>query len=1678
MKKLKSIFLCLLCAFFMAMTNVARAVACTSFEIDTGSGCVDSKFTITTTSLSANRAFKFVLSATGTFYVDWGDGTVDTITRNDTTPTEYSHTFTVAGVKTIRFGGVATGYNTTTYQNDKDPSGAAIRFSAVPTKNNPISTNTGGTPTWIASLSGSIGSVFPTLGNASGQIPTFFELCHGCTNLTTISGDLFTGVTGATKNMFRSVFDKCSSLTNIPDGLFGDSSGSAVSMFRSAFYECASLRNIPEDLFANINGGADSMFKYTFYRAGTTSPGLLDQFIPPHLFDGAHGQSPNEFMMNIFNESGLLTSCPSGTTQYITGYESLWGGKVACVRDECQGATYEDNNVCVDCPAGYDYNTTAGKTSIDECTIHCSAGTWTGEYMQLEYLEGTGTQYINTGHVVSSTSLSADFEISSGVNVSGDIGHFAGNQDALNGHASNFKGSVFGLWVQDGSNGTKITTGGVFNANVRKRIHYDFNGNKRTLTVDNSSNANKTFSGSIISNNPYRLFSNGCAGGCNDKMLVGRMHWFKLYEQSNLVLDMIPVRRLSDNALGMYDRVSGTLFTNSGTGDFVAGPNVSVIGGSVCEDVGHGFYSDDTVTAFGYVSQRDACPSGFSTFSANATDISECEDSSGHIVCPAGTYIPAESSSCVTCPGGSWCPGGILQTNAQTDQGISSCATAIGANWSSEQGSDSQTDCYYLITLDKNGYTGVINANAGIGCTVVSTANGTTNATLKLFYNTGCTLPAINLTKVGFSDATSWSDDNLINSNVVTTISPQTSTPTTTRYYAQKLCPENKFASQAGTACSACGANSSTPNRNAAYACTCDTGYSADGTVNGATTSINGCLEKSLTCQSNEFKYIDANSNEACIENKFQITTTNDTDEFVFNMSAKGTFYIDWGDGTVELIDRSNTTTMTEYSHNYASADEYIIKFGGVATEYIRGDSNGYYNNVSCIYFGEPVAGDPANVGRNNTNDKLAEISGSLGALFPTLGTGYANQPRFTSTFRNCTNLQGIPATLFNGITGTATTNMFTRTFYGCSGLRGTNIDDPANPGMKYAIPPNLFSGLSSAPNGGTFYMTFYGCSGLNGTIPGSLFNISSITPTQSVFHSTFAGCSSLTGPIPSNLFANVSGKAGNYAFYYAFQNCSSLSGTNIDDSNNTGMKYAIPPTLFSGITNLAVATFQGTFYNCSGLTGSIPGNLFSGIYGKPVSNMFQTTFYGCSGLTGSIPGALFSGISGAPASNMFYQTFRGCSGLTGPIPGNLFSGISGTPATSMFQGTFYGCSGLTATDTDDPNNPGMKYAIPPTLFSGISGAPATNMFETTFYDCNGLTGAIPGSLFQGVSGEPRGAMFSQTFRGCTNLTRLPQGLFSGISGAPAGNMFNSTFNDCRSLTGTISDDFFGNIIGVPASSMFYYTFNGCRNLTGPIPEKLFSGIYGKAINRAFGGTFNGCTNLGKDTIGGTSTYYIPPELFAGIDKDSTATEFMNVIFSGTGLLTTCPAGTSQYITGFESYFSGKKSCTQCSVNYPNYDTTNDQCYAQITYIDSDNNTLLKTEDVYYDANYPNGYTLPSYSPTKPDTVLDNWENGAGTVIGANDVLTGNQVLYSDWAFNCDSGRHFHIANEQVCVAESKRTEHALAIQVDPEHTYYIHATPNSEHDYTINSSSIHKLKADYNGTIYNLHDASVYFSE
>ena len=58
----------------------------------------------------------------------------------------------------------------------------------------------------------------------------------------------------------------------------------------------------------------------------------------------------------------------------------------------------------------------------------------------------------------------------------------------------------------------------------------------------------------------------------NPGLITANRWWCK--KASVMIADYIPVKRNSDNVLGMYDTVSGTFFTNQGTGSFVAGPEV------------------------------------------------------------------------------------------------------------------------------------------------------------------------------------------------------------------------------------------------------------------------------------------------------------------------------------------------------------------------------------------------------------------------------------------------------------------------------------------------------------------------------------------------------------------------------------------------------------------------------------------------------------------------------------------------------------------------------------------------------------------------------------------------------------------------------------------------------------------------------------------------------------------------------------------------------------------------------------------------------------------------------------------------------------------------------------------------------------------------------------------------
>ena len=164
---LKRIVLGLFACLF-GVVAVNAAVACTENEIDVtgnGSQCEPVKFTLTTTELAANGSFNIWMSAKGTFYIDCGDGGTlsgagtsgKTLTKTTNLVSEVSCKWSSAGAHTIRFGGVATGY-------------ASVGLDASST-NSAIQFGTSSNQQKIASVSGSLGEMFPQLGSASNQVP-------------------------------------------------------------------------------------------------------------------------------------------------------------------------------------------------------------------------------------------------------------------------------------------------------------------------------------------------------------------------------------------------------------------------------------------------------------------------------------------------------------------------------------------------------------------------------------------------------------------------------------------------------------------------------------------------------------------------------------------------------------------------------------------------------------------------------------------------------------------------------------------------------------------------------------------------------------------------------------------------------------------------------------------------------------------------------------------------------------------------------------------------------------------------------------------------------------------------------------------------------------------------------------------------------------------------------------------------------------------------------------------------------------------------------------------------------------------------------------------------------------------------------------------------------------------
>ena len=191
---------------------------------------------------------------------------------------------------------------------------------------------------------------------------------------------------------------------------------------------------------------------------------------------------------------------------------------------------------------------------------------------EIEYLESTGTQYVDTGIVPAPTTrLDLDFmPENNGVRVFGS--------DDLRG------GVVRRFWVAVGGNGTNLsynastsasnivaTNGGVSILGIRTYIIAA----GKSFTAFGSTQTNSSWTIATDNSSSVGLFAGHriLADGSDAWILPATMRLYScaIYDGSTLIRSFVPVRVGQVGYL--FDRVSGQLFGNAGTGDFVLGPD-------------------------------------------------------------------------------------------------------------------------------------------------------------------------------------------------------------------------------------------------------------------------------------------------------------------------------------------------------------------------------------------------------------------------------------------------------------------------------------------------------------------------------------------------------------------------------------------------------------------------------------------------------------------------------------------------------------------------------------------------------------------------------------------------------------------------------------------------------------------------------------------------------------------------------------------------------------------------------------------------------------------------------------------------------------------------------------------------------------------------------------------------
>lgn len=170
----------------------------------------------------------------------------------------------------------------------------------------------------------------------------------------------------------------------------------------------------------------------------------------------------------------------------------------------------------------------------------------------LEYIEATGTQYLDTGITINKSDnkeLIMSCQLGNNDNYAGANGYMQ------------YQASITG--------GAK----GILKISYKNNIETIYFNDVLKLTQDWTS----AYSGTNVKLGIFKLGETNNTWYNSSAQQIGKLYYYKLYDNGTLIRDFIPVKTTA-NIYGLWDKVNKVFYKNAGTGTFTAGPAVNLTG--------------------------------------------------------------------------------------------------------------------------------------------------------------------------------------------------------------------------------------------------------------------------------------------------------------------------------------------------------------------------------------------------------------------------------------------------------------------------------------------------------------------------------------------------------------------------------------------------------------------------------------------------------------------------------------------------------------------------------------------------------------------------------------------------------------------------------------------------------------------------------------------------------------------------------------------------------------------------------------------------------------------------------------------------------------------------------------------------------------------------------------------